>query len=662
MPYQFDDLLPDIELLEQDMAILSDLVGVALTIIDTNRRIVCTAGWRDIYRQFHTDRFTVASSAHSDVGLRCVNGLMEYCVPVMFDQQQVASIIADQFLLEPPDEAYFRHRARHLGYDVDEYLAAVHAVPIMPEDFPDRIASVLTRFASIVVLFGRKHTQHLEAIEKLERNEERFKALADYAYDMECWIGEDGQLLWVNPAIERTVGYTVDEAFAMTEFPLQLVDKDDRSIAEEQMQGMLLHGTSGSDFEVRLRHKDGRVVWSSTSWQPIFDRHGHRRGYRASTRDITERKLAEEELRRLQKTAEARAVMLDTVNNVANEILSSHTGQEALQSIAETAHLLTNARYAGIFIVDATTLNLPHLVTAGDISRREQQMLQSMQSGDQPGGILRVALRSQDTIIGEIFISSDDRRETLARKDTEILHELGRYAALIIHDAVMTSRERALMRAIIAAHEAERRAIAYDLHDGLTQFVMASHAHIEAFKQAMADGNTEKSERDLNKGLSYLKEAVIESRHLINNTRTLILDDLGLAEAIEHLLLEEKTRVGWSTATFQHNLSGQRFDKLLETAIYRVAQEAITNIHKHAASERVQVTLRLDLDHASGQQQLILEVQDWGVGFNFSEKADDPLQVGLHSMLERAILMGGTCKVDTTPGKGTRIRAVFPIN
>src|SRR5207302_112546 len=140
-------------------------------------------------------------------------------------------------------------------------------------------------------------------------------------------------------------------------------------------------------------------------------------------------------------------------------------------------------------------------------------------------------------------------------------------------------------------------------------------------------------------GLRYLKEAVIESRRLVNGLRSLALDDLGLAGALEQLVAEEKARAGWESAEFVHNVSDRRFDKTLETAAYRVVQEALTNARKHAQAGIVRVTV-LEAPVGADNSEMVVDVTDNGLGFDRAAKAGDYAHVGIHSMEERARLLG----------------------
>lgn len=122
-----------------------------------------------------------------------------------------------------------------------------------------------------------------------------FRAIADSSYDLESWIGPEGRLLWVNPAVERLTGYSVAECMAMDDYPVQLVHEDDREHVRAAFRGALA-GTSGNDLSFRLRCKDGRVRWVAMSWQPVYASDGQRLGSRSSIRDITDRKQAEDAL------------------------------------------------------------------------------------------------------------------------------------------------------------------------------------------------------------------------------------------------------------------------------------------------------------------------------------------------------------------------------
>jgi len=122
-----------------------------------------------------------------------------------------------------------------------------------------------------------------------------FRAIADYTYDWEVWVGPPGRVLWTNPAAQRVSGYSIKEIMAMSDYPSSVVYEQDRGRIERAFQSALKGGT-GNDVQFRIIRKDGKIIWVEMSWQPIYDDSGNSLGHRESIRDITARKKAEEEL------------------------------------------------------------------------------------------------------------------------------------------------------------------------------------------------------------------------------------------------------------------------------------------------------------------------------------------------------------------------------
>ncbi|MDR1911895.1 MAG: EAL domain-containing protein [Helicobacteraceae bacterium] len=152
----------------------------------------------------------------------------------------------------------------------------------------DEIAALASSFNIMI----DKVQSHIHALKK---NEQRFKAIADYTYAWENWFDADGQLQWINPAVERIAGYSRRECMEMVDFPLSLIHPNDIMLIKRQRM-RAQNGQSGQDLEFRIRNKRGQDVWVAVSWQPIYDEDGKSLGYRSSIRDITAQHIATEEL------------------------------------------------------------------------------------------------------------------------------------------------------------------------------------------------------------------------------------------------------------------------------------------------------------------------------------------------------------------------------
>jgi PAS domain S-box-containing protein len=128
-----------------------------------------------------------------------------------------------------------------------------------------------------------------QKLTELQAGNDRLHAIADYTYGWENWFAPDGKLLWVNPSVERLTGYTPAECQAMADFPFSVIVAGDieRTRAEFQIAA---RGGTGSNFEFRVRRKDGSEFWAAAAWQPIYGAHHEFLGHRSSIWDVSERK------------------------------------------------------------------------------------------------------------------------------------------------------------------------------------------------------------------------------------------------------------------------------------------------------------------------------------------------------------------------------------
>lgn len=393
--------------------------------------------------------------------------------------------------------------------------------------------------------------------------------------------------------------------------------------------------------------------------------------------------------REVKARGHQRALILDTARLLAGEILPTRSGVEALRYLAEAARELTGARYAAIGVARGEGEGFSELVTAG-FSPEEQAGFVASLPGErtESDGVLRlllereeplrlqaalkdggetflgVPLRRGTTALGALYVTNKGEAEPFTDADQANIQALGIHATVAIHNLLALQRERALIAGLLTAHEEERRAIAYDLHDGLTQHVMAAHIHLEALQYAQGSGKAEKAALELAETSRCLQEAVKESRRLIAGLRSLALDDLGLSGALELLLGEEKEHAGWTSAEFECNLGDARFDPMLETAVYRIAQEALINARKHAGTKWVKVSCEREKGEITGVGRLHLQVSDGGRGFDAQARALSPASregVGLFSMRERTRMLDGVFEFHSVPGTGVRISALFPL-
>jgi signal transduction histidine kinase len=158
--------------------------------------------------------------------------------------------------------------------------------------------------------------------------------------------------------------------------------------------------------------------------------------------------------------------------------------------------------------------------------------------------------------------------------------------------------------------------------------------------------------------ISIVDQTIRQIRNLALELRPLALDDLGLADALESALERQAKAAGWETSMQADELP-TRLPPQIETACFRIGQEALTNIARHAAARTVRVELQFSGD------ELVLDIQDDGKGFDYAASRSPAMRrnhFGLVSMTERANLAGGQFELFTAQGKGTRIRVTFPLS
>jgi two-component system, NarL family, sensor kinase len=215
-------------------------------------------------------------------------------------------------------------------------------------------------------------------------------------------------------------------------------------------------------------------------------------------------------------------------------------------------------------------------------------------------------------------------------------------------------RYRGLARAVWQVQEEERRRLARDLHDGLGQTLTALKTQLQRLEQKADDLAPELRER-LADSVELAGLALQETREMSRLLRPPVLDDLGLVPALSWLARSLEERAGLAVELRAEELD-HRLPPDLETLIFRVAQEALTNVLKHAGVTRVRVEL-LPRDG-----RIALTVSDRGTGFDAAAAAAvERPGSGLRGMRDRVELFGGTFRVASAPGEGTEVEAEVPL-
>ena len=214
------------------------------------------------------------------------------------------------------------------------------------------------------------------------------------------------------------------------------------------------------------------------------------------------------------------------------------------------------------------------------------------------------------------------------------------------------AREQETLRHLLRSSDHERQLIAYEIHDGLAQTLAGAAMQFDTY-QRLKEQTPDEAGRAYEAGVEYVRQSLTEARRLISGLRPPILDELGVVPAIAHLVHDTEAKPQSPEIMFQSEVAPDRLAPVLENAIYRIVQEGLGNAVKHSKSAKVRVEL------AQQGDRIRIEIQDWGIGFDSQQVPEGCF--GLKGIQERARLLGGSAKIDSAPGEGTRITVDVPL-
>ncbi|HVB43767.1 MAG TPA: GAF domain-containing sensor histidine kinase [Streptosporangiaceae bacterium] len=263
-------------------------------------------------------------------------------------------------------------------------------------------------------------------------------------------------------------------------------------------------------------------------------------------------------------------------------------------------------------------------------------------------------------LVGVLNVHTKLRRE-FAASDVDLLRSVAGLVAGAIENARLhqrlAEREEALERfaeQTMEWQEHERRRLAGEIHDGISQRIVSLFFHLSAAADAIGTA-PELAAQQVTRAQELASAALEETRLAIAGLRPPVLDDLGLAASLASL------GHSFPQLDVQVEAADQRMSEHLETAVYRTAQEALQNVAKHAAARSVRIRL------TASPERVVLEVTDDGHGFDAGTVATTPpangalTGFGLSGMRERAELLNGKLEVITAPDRGTTIRLTLPL-
>jgi PAS domain S-box-containing protein len=499
-----------------------------------------------------------------------------------------------------------------------------------------------------------------QALAEAERSEERYRLLTENANDLIFTLDRQNRFTFINPAVKRMLGYDPDELVGTPAVNMITVQTREVIVAEGGWVARPPYTFTG---DIELIAKDGRIVPVEVN-SSVMRLGGVSVGIQSIARDMTERYRMENELRRLHTMDRRRVDQLTTLNEMGRRIAELQPVNEMLPHLVQMLGNAFGYHYVRVLLVD-------------EIGDLETAAAWGPSVGDEAeGGASPLALRALRGDAG--FVAGSGRPEDDAStRYTEVavpistksgvlgvldirgaaesgLDESDIFTLQTIADQVAVAIENARLFEAgqqLAVSE-ERNRLARELHDSVTQELF-SMTMIAGALPALMEKKPESASERVQRLNELARGALAEMRALLFALRPAALAEEGLAAAITKHAAAVESREGISV--HQHIDGEGRLPQPCEEALYRVFQEALNNVVKHAHADNVWVNLTI------GSNETSLVIRDDGVGLD-PDATGAPFQtMGLSSMRERVQGLGGTFDIKSSPDSGTAVLVTIPV-
>ncbi len=467
--------------------------------------------------------------------------------------------------------------------------------------------------------------------EALRASEEKYRTLLEITSEG-CWlINSELKTIEVNAALSKMLGYSQDEMIGKT--PFDFVDDENRKIFIEQTSKISV--TAHRSYEITLKKKNGEDLPTYFNATTIRGKSGEVQGAFAFITDITEKKRAEEALR---KSEEKYRNIFKNIQDVYYEVTLDGIILEASPSIEDVSFYkreeIIGKSLSDIY-VDPKNRDefLKKLLKNGKVTDYEALMIDK--EGSQTycsitAKLIRDKHGNPEKIIGSLRNINERKRAE------EQIH--------------------ALTRELMKSQENERQRISRDLHDHVAQELSAVKIGCETLFDNQPN-ITPEIRRRMSEMSIMLQEVIKAVRDLSYYLRPSVLDEMGLVQAIFQYCHDFSEDNGINVDFHSAGMKNLKLDFDTEINLYRLIQESLTNIKKHADADHV--TIRL----VAAFPNIILRIEDNGKGFDVQKRLatlSEEKRMGIRSMEQRAKLLQGEMEIQSRPMQGTKISITLP--
>ena len=449
----------------------------------------------------------------------------------------------------------------------------------------------------------------------------------------------NGAIEYVNPTFTKSTGYTMAEAIGVNPRILKSGLQNKEFYAD-----LWATITSGNDWkgEFNNKKKNGELYWEAALISPIKNRQGEIVNYLAVKENITERKKSEAQLRKLSQAVEqnsASVVIMDTEGTIeyVNPYFTSLTGYtfNAVQGTKLrifNSGKLTNADYS----------DLIGSINSGKEWRGEYQNRKKNGEFYWEQVVISPILNENSEVTNLVAICENvDERKKMEQQLSNTMAQLQKFATHIQQ-----------------VREDEKNSLAREIHDDLGQLLVAMKIDVGLTKMqidnALSAGNSDEVKHRLSNHIDMITKAITSARRIMNGLRPVRLELLGFAGAAQEYIVDFSARYAIKCES-KIDFEIKKLDDDRSLALYRILQESLMNVVKHANATRVEIV------YQQTDGGLLFEVADNGVGFTVGKGARDD-SYGLIGINERVSLLNGVLKIESSPGHGTRVSVSLNID
>ena len=534
----------------------------------------------------------------------------------------------------------------------DETLLEVFLPPIESHEFYMRMMLIFT-----VGLFGFMITflfrNNLKYQDRLSRNEFLFKTVANYTKDWEYWISPENKINFISPSCLEITGYSSEEFIKNPDLIYSSICEEDKQIYHRHDDNQICDREIES-LEYRIRKKDGEIIWIGHTCTAVYNEQGKYLGQRVSNRLITKAKITEQEKEKLSNELRNANKLLE--ENIAqrtkelDELFSQSPFAKALVSTNKVILETNNAwdrmfqpiseKFAGEPINSFSYFNNLEL----------ENMIDYVVNNVVPKSTNPIYIEEIDKIITIDFYPFTNSKG----KVTKIVSSIED-----ITDKLMKAEsdkeleiQKDTLKTFFNFFESVRKKLSLELHDQVGQKLLLTKLYTELLKEKRPESSDKFDEIT-----NLILNTNSEIKEIIYSLHPIELENYGLVDALQSMI-SHCSKVG----KFEPNIKlfGEYHpaSKEVELGIYRICQEALSNITKHSEASKIEIEFHFN------NKLLVGIISDNGVGFdveNIMKHHYKEHVFGLSSMQGRAKMLNGDLEINSSLNEGTKIHFEIPM-